>query len=669
MALAIDASSPAMVAATSGTSLASNSFTPPAGSLVAVVGTWSWAGNNAGSPALSTAGVTWTKTVEVSGGTGGWGAVTIWEAYFPTSPGSIVANMTWTGTSSQRIGLDVIVITGADPDQSTAASASIHVSSGTTHTRSVTTTRANSMIIGGLGAYGSGTPTVVSGWNDLHNVDNGSNRDRTGQRSCTTATAYTVGWTLASSNGGANAHVEILELAAVTKNATGETVTVTDGTATKSAIISKPATGDTVAVSDGTATASKIQTIPATGDTVAVADGTATKSGIFDTPVTGETVTVTDDPASATKIKLPPQPFKDDLPIPAEVLGIGRAGGDYRIQLHDVHGTTVADLDTQDTTDVKWSRALSNVSSCQLDGNTSGAEDIIKRVRPWVHWATVYRGDDYVWTGQVTQVSVRPRAWTIVVKDLATLMWRTRVPITQIWRDTDPCEIATELWDAMIRFHELSVPDARRLSSTVAYTFSVDRDRRMLHQAMDDVVKLGVEWTVIGGMALFQPALRTPGLDLAHVELSDRDFEEELEVLHDGTRFFNDTRFQGKNYGATAVKEVAGLHMQNLVSMDNLQGEDNITRAAQQSVAKTGKPRSAIIVPPGATLTPGAPVQMAELVPGVVIPVWTEVSGGVRDLLRLESVEVTISAGLEKVAVTLGEVPDVQDVAGVEVIQ
>lgn len=449
---------------------------------------------------------------------------------------------------------------------------------------------------------------------------------------------------------------------AVDKPATGETVTVTEGNAVVSHVVAKPATGETVTVTEGNASSSKITQKPtATGETVDVVEGSAAKSRIAQAPAVGETVTVTEGNAVVTKTTPPPQPYKPDLPIAAAPIGIGRAGGDYRIHFHDKNMVTVAELDMQDLTALKWGRALSEVSRCQLDGNTATSEEIAQRVNPWVHWASVYRGEEYVWMGLVTDLSIRARSWTAMVKDLSTLMWRTRVPVSRAWHDTDPLHIGADLWDAMVAFQRVPAPKARRLSSTVAYSLDITQDRNMVHQAMADIVKLGAEWTVIGNQAVFEPALRTPDLELTHTRLADCDFDADLEVVRDGSRFFNDTRLQGKNFASTAIIEVGDLRMQNLVSMDNLFGEGNITRAAQQAVAKTGKPRTAIIVPASAALNLSAPIEIRELVPGVVIPVWTDIGGGVQDYLRLESMDVTVDAGQEKVAVTLGEIPDLTE--------
>lgn len=336
-------------------------------------------------------------------------------------------------------------------------------------------------------------------------------------------------------------------------------------------------------------------------------------------------------------------------------------GGDYRIAVHDAGGVAVAELPCADLTGLTWGRVLSEVSQCVVSGNTATTAGVVQMVRPWMHWVSVWRDAEFVWSGLVTAFRVRSSRWEITAKDTATLMWRTRVPFTRQWVGEDPVEVAGEAWDAMLATHMLQVPKARLMGSTLSYDVEAVRDRRMLHQLVDDLVQLGVEWTVLGGQGLFFPALRSEQLALSHVRLSDCDFDAELEVVHDGSRLFTDVRVQGKNFASTAVRDYVGLRLQDLVSMDSLFGKGNIDRAARQAVARSVRPRAMLQVPQGAALMPDAPVDVRDLVPGVGIPVWTDLAGGVQAVLRLESVEVSVDGGVEKVSVTLGEWSGVND--------
>lgn len=701
MAIALDASSPALKSATSGTSLTSDAFTPPAGSLVVVLASFA-NGQTTSRSCASSDSATWTQEVR---GAGSFGETTIWSHYYPTSPGSITVTASWAGSPSLRT-LDVIVLTGVDP--TAVGNVAQAYDTSTPYSLSITTGTANSWIVGGIGVYiAGGSLSPVAGWTDHHGVTSSSYRGASGYRSTTTAQAYTVGWSSTGGFGAGLAFLEVRELQQVPKTA-GDTYTVTDA-ATAAVAVDKTSgdtftlleaataarmksSGDTFTLLEAAAASKDLtaadsytlteaaSTTPATekssADTFTLLDAssaskdltvtdsytvtdTATRVSATD-KTSGDTYTVTDT-ATAEAITPPILPYTPPLPIAPPLPGLGY-GAEYRVSLHDTTGVVVAELDC--TNGLAWSRALSEVSRCQLAGTTAAAQEVIDRVRPWVHWVSLFRGDDFVWTGLVTDLSVRSQTWTLTAKDLGTLMWRTRTQLTRTWIDTDPVRIAAQVWDSMCAFHSLPVPAARIIDSTTAYTVESVADRRMLHQAMDDLVKLGAEWTVIGSQALFLPTLRTEDVTLSHTQLADCDFDAELEVLHDGTRLFTDVRFQGKNYAATATVPLGGLRLQTLVSMDGLFGEGNITRAAQQTVAKTGTPRRQVLVPSGAKLTPDAPITMAELVPGIIIPVWTDVSGGVRDLLRLEGVEVTVDAGTEAVKVTLGEVPDPGD-AGV----
>lgn len=339
-------------------------------------------------------------------------------------------------------------------------------------------------------------------------------------------------------------------------------------------------------------------------------------------------------------------------------MSIGRMGGEYRVALHDAQGVPVADLHIGSTDSLKWGRSLSEVSAAGVTANPADAELVVSRVRPWVTWMSVWRAEEFVWTGPVSQMAIRRAGLAIGAKDPMTFAWRTRSQLSRVWSDADPVAVAADVWESMVSWHGLGkLPGARTVPSTLSYGFESQRDRRMTNQLFDDLVQLGIEYTVVGGQALFLPSLRAPEVVAGARQLSDADFDTELEAVHDGTRLFNDIRLQGKNWASTQAREVAGLRLQNLLSIDELFGQADIERAARQAVARSAAPRAALRVPAGAGLSVDAPILVRELVPGLVLPVWTDLAGGLRDFLRLESVEVTVSGGREKVAVTLGESP------------
>jgi hypothetical protein len=192
--------------------------------------------------------------------------------------------------------------------------------------------------------------------------------------------------------------------------------------------------------------------------------------------------------------------------------------------------------------------------------------------------------------------------------------------------------------------------------SAVAYDFDVVKDRRRVDQVMSDLVKLGVDWTIYRGRAVIMPTVRSTAL-VSPVTLSDCDFAEGLSVRRDGTRFFNDIMVKGKNFTAVATRDIAELRLQDIVALDDLFGANNIRNAAEQLVARRAAIRLQVKVPSGATLVPDAPVQINQLMPGVIFPVHTALVGGATAERRLEKVEVTQDSSGVRVQVTLGQVP------------
>ncbi|WP_064442261.1 NADH-quinone oxidoreductase subunit NuoG [Hoyosella altamirensis] len=341
---------------------------------------------------------------------------------------------------------------------------------------------------------------------------------------------------------------------------------------------------------------------------------------------------------------------------------LGDGGSGHAVRFHDVNGTTVAELACNDVRNITWSRELSEVSRVEVTGGTAAAPQIPEDVHEWVHHASVFRDGEFVWSGVAQVVDFDDDEWRVTVRDPGTYQWRTRTPITRIWSDTDPVRIAGELWEAMFGLHGLAQADPHLYFSTVTYDFSATRDRRMMHQVTEDLVRLGIDWTVHAGRPVIMPATQVPELT-APTGFADCDFAERLRVRRDGTRLFTDVMVKGQNFAANATQELGGLRLQDIVAMDDLFGQANVRRAATQLVARRAAPRLEVHVPAGATLSPDAQVTINELMPGVVFPVHTSLGGGISAYRRLEKVEVTQDANGERVAVTLGEVPDQPDEA------
>lgn len=318
---------------------------------------------------------------------------------------------------------------------------------------------------------------------------------------------------------------------------------------------------------------------------------------------------------------------------------------DVSMSIHTVDGRAIGDFPCKVVTTFSWTREANEVSVCSFDVATQAAPELVEDLRPWVHWVTVWHDGQSVWTGPLQTIRIRTETTSIVARDTSTFMWRTRVPVTRTWADTKPENIARDLWTAMLQLHRVrATPTVLDGVVSKSFTITAKAEQRMMHQLMDDLTKVGLQWTVVAGRAVLGRFSRDPV-----VTLEDCDFMVELERKRDGTQTFNDVRVQGQNWAQTAVAEIAGLRLQTLVSMDDLFGASNIQRATLEYAQDSARLRDELIVPGSASLHHGAPVTLDDLVPGKAFAVH---SGALSQLMRLD--QVTVTGGPESIDVQVG---------------
>jgi hypothetical protein len=112
---------------------------------------------------------------------------------------------------------------------------------------------------------------------------------------------------------------------------------------------------------------------------------------------------------------------------------------------------------------------------------------------------------------------------------------------------------------------------------------------------------------------------------------------------------------------------MAGLHLQTLVSMDDMFGVSNVQKAVREYAKHVAFIQSILVIPPGASLHPDAPVTFDDLVPGKHFAVYAR--DDTPALVRLEQVEVTQSAGQRDIKVTFEGVADTPELMTIEEVQ
>jgi hypothetical protein len=303
-----------------------------------------------------------------------------------------------------------------------------------------------------------------------------------------------------------------------------------------------------------------------------------------------------------------------------------------------------------DIAKLSWGRELSEVSRCEVEGPTR----IVDEITPWLHWVSVWddTGQTLHWTGPVQKVTYRRNGTTIEASDIGALMTRTRVPLTKQWEAADPSEIARELWAAMMDIHRLrGTPLMRRDPLCDPFNFSSVADEQMLDQLMDDLVNLGLCWSVVAGTPILGPAPRMSMGALGEDDFLDGD----LAVVRDGTRVFTDVLVRGADEKVRARVNAGGLNLQTLVDVDDLFGLSNADRAARQYLRYCSRIREAVVLDGSARLHPDAPLTIESLVPSARVTVSAY---GVLALMEVQSVQVTSTSTDMEVAVGLESVDD-----------
>lgn len=317
----------------------------------------------------------------------------------------------------------------------------------------------------------------------------------------------------------------------------------------------------------------------------------------------------------------------------------------FSIETHD--GITLGPLICPDG--FTWSRELSEVSNLNL---TAPHQDLTTQIIPWVHWISCWAGQTLQWRGPVQDVQYDNNMMSVQAKDLACLMWHTRTVTTRSWSSLDISSIAADMWSDMLDLHGVSADPVvlPSLSGMGRYSVSVKADVRMLNQEMSDLAKLGLRWTVIKG----RPVLGRQPKDIS-AELGQCHLSAGAKIQLSGAKTSNDVRVVGKNYSHTERTELAGLHLQTIVQVDDIFGVSNIVNAAREQAIKRSQIKKTLIIPSAGTLTPDAPVELDTLIPGIRMTVSAL---GVRGIFELQKVAVSGNSGGITVAITLATVDD-----------
>jgi len=296
-----------------------------------------------------------------------------------------------------------------------------------------------------------------------------------------------------------------------------------------------------------------------------------------------------------------------------------------------------------------WTREQSEVSSLTL---TAPRQELTTQIIPWHTWISAWEGQRLQWRGPVQTNTFDNMAMVITAKDTGRFMWRTRTVTTKSWASLDIASIAADMWRDMLDLHGINAEPVvlPALSGAGRYSVSVKADVRMLHQEMAELAKLGLKWTVVRG----RPVLGTQPTSIA-AELGECHLSAGAKIVLSGERTSNDVRVQGTNYSHTERVNLGGLHLQTIVSADDIFGVSNIVNAAREQALKRSQIKNSLVIPTSDTLTSDAPVELDNLIPGMRLAISAL---GMRTVCELQKVDVNGTSAGTTVAITISAIND-----------
>lgn len=298
-------------------------------------------------------------------------------------------------------------------------------------------------------------------------------------------------------------------------------------------------------------------------------------------------------------------------------------------------------------TEVQYNRIINDASTAQVTLAVSGQNccEELGSVRSWRHWLDVYRGNDFMWSGPITNVDW---AWDSVIVDAVDLvgLLDRRVPHQNLtFTGTDLTEIARQLIEDGL------APDDPGHTVTVVAPAMVTGGRQYqqnIGQTADhlrDLADTGIDFTVIGATFVLLP---DSFCDVVG-RLSDEDLPEGVTVTEDGaalaTRWIvagsDESGVVGTSGGVDAYYGLLERYVEQTSITDQASADE---AAAARVAASSATP--VFINTQNVTLSPLADIEMQRLVPGWCMDFTT--SATCRDItqrLKITGLQVSEDGG------------------------
>lgn len=322
------------------------------------------------------------------------------------------------------------------------------------------------------------------------------------------------------------------------------------------------------------------------------------------------------------------------------------------------HTAQIVDRDGQVLTEatvltrVEWSRALDDVSDARIvvspDDDCCGR---LGQVRAWRHRLDIWRDDRFAWSGPI----IRPR-WTpagVEIDAVDVLGWLDRrVPhdtVTFFGREL------TEVAEWLIRDgyapddpgHRVRTIAPSRIYGDRAYEAGIGQTGDHLR----DLAATGIDYTAVGADILLLPEDHHARIG----SLTDDDFPDGLTVTEDGAALATRVIVHGRD----DVRGEAGGHhpyyglLERAVEETSILDDRSATAAARARL-RASMPAPVMLDTTETTLSPDAPVEVTDLVPGWSLDVTTtQTCRTVSQSLRILGMRVRDSDDGEQIGLQL----------------
>lgn len=309
----------------------------------------------------------------------------------------------------------------------------------------------------------------------------------------------------------------------------------------------------------------------------------------------------------------------------------------------DRDGAIVCQADA--LTAVQWGRVLNETATARATIQPRGdCCQCMGQVRTWRHRLVIWRAGLPVFDGPVVVAEWSPDGVDVVAYDVSAWLDR-RLPHSDMdFTSTDLTTIAeTVIADALLPDDPGVVVEV--VSPSLIFgdrSYRIDVDRCLDH--LRDLSNTGMDWTVAGGRILLFGASFSDSIG----SLSDADFPQGLRVIEDGASLVSrwvlwgaidpardsEGRFVSGASIGSGIKSVAGgIHdyygllesVHDSLAVQNLGAasvqDQTSADAATASLLASSLPAPVFIDTGAGPLSPSAPVDIADLIPGYCLQV------------------------------------------------